>query len=188
MSLEDNFWGEVRSDTRNVCWPWLGGRNKAGYGVTTVRGKRELAHRLAFELHSARKPNGLILHSCDNPPCCNPQHLREGTHADNMGDKMSRNRQAKGELCGSNRFSRGLIDALRFLHATEKLSPRELAALCRHVPDKSYIQKVVNGEVWKWCATSIECAAELTTNMAFATLREHARSLKPLKKTPVPRK
>lgn len=42
-------------------------------------------------------PDGMhILHSCDNPRCCNPEHLRIGTHQDNMNDKVSRGRSGLG--------------------------------------------------------------------------------------------
>ncbi len=34
----------------------------------------------------------LALHSCDNPPCIAPEHLRWGTEADNVDDKMKRGR------------------------------------------------------------------------------------------------
>lgn len=183
MSLDDQFWGDVHASfSPNRCWPWRGARNKAGYGVTTVRGKRELAHRLAFELHNSTPPTALVLHSCDNPPCCNPEHLRDGTHADNMGDKMSRNRQAKGEICGNNKYSRALVDALRHLHAVDGLSPAELATLCRHVPNERYIRNIVNGDAWAWCFPRGACASGLTSNLAFTALREHVLQTKVLRK------
>ena len=69
------------------------GRN--GYGQKKYRGRVVAAHRLAYA-----KANGLdvftmggsVLHSCDNPVCVNPEHLRLGTHGENMRDMVSRGR------------------------------------------------------------------------------------------------
>ena len=35
-------------------------------------------------------------HTCDTPNCINPEHLVIGTDADNMQDKVDRDRQSKG--------------------------------------------------------------------------------------------
>lgn len=84
----------------NACWPWTGslqttrfGRRE-GYGVFTIAGKVRYAHRqaLAHALGRPLAPGMEALHSCDNPPCCNPAHLREGTHAENVADMWARGR------------------------------------------------------------------------------------------------
>ena len=81
--------------TDDECWetdlsPNSSGRVHLSHG----RGKRILIHRLAWEAHNAEPiPDGMfILHSCDNPLCFNPSHLRLGTHQENMNDMTSRNR------------------------------------------------------------------------------------------------
>ena len=38
-----------------------------------------------------------VLHKCDNPPCCRPEHLYSGTQADNVADRVNRGRQPRGE-------------------------------------------------------------------------------------------
>lgn len=63
---------------------------------------------MAFELYKGPIPEGLlVLHTCDIPVCCNPNHLFLGTHQDNMDDMVKKNRQArnKGELSGSAKLT-----------------------------------------------------------------------------------
>lgn len=91
------FWNKViKTET---CWIWRGARaNGLGYGLTAYNGCRWLAHRLSWTLHYGTIPaDRLVLHDCDIPTCVNPAHLYLGDHADNMRDKVSRDRQRKGE-------------------------------------------------------------------------------------------
>jgi hypothetical protein len=57
------------------------------------------ANRVALTIKLDRDilPGLFACHTCDNPPCCNPDHLYEGTHQQNVDDKVRRNRQQKGE-------------------------------------------------------------------------------------------
>lgn len=75
------------------CWPWQAGTFAKGYGMFNIRrdeyGKQhtEYAHRIAYVLAKGDIPPGLVVrHTCDNPPCCNPDHLLLGTQADNIND------------------------------------------------------------------------------------------------------
>lgn len=86
------------------CWLFTGGRAHA-YGVFWMGGKNHRAHRAAFELYNGRKPNGVLLHSCDNPLCCNPAHLSEGTQFDNMVDMVRKGRSLKGTKNPSCKFT-----------------------------------------------------------------------------------
>lgn len=50
-------------------------------------------HRMAYELYYGPILDGLVVrHTCDNPPCVNPLHLKVGTYADNTRDAMERGR------------------------------------------------------------------------------------------------
>jgi hypothetical protein len=82
------------------CWNWIGHKDLKGYGRTTDESGEVLAHRLSFMEFVGPIPEGLhILHSCDNPACINPGHLRAGTNDDNMADRIERDRcwKPKGE-------------------------------------------------------------------------------------------
>lgn len=95
------FWDCVNKKADDECWEWTAGIHKTGYGAMhykKVEGKfsnGDKAHRFSFELHNGRpiETGKHILHSCDNRKCVNPHHLREGTNAENVQDKVSRGRQ-----------------------------------------------------------------------------------------------
>jgi hypothetical protein len=76
------------------CWPWKGKINaKDGRPYFTVEGKRRVAYAHVLETYTGKMAKGRqVLHSCDNPTCCSPYHLRWGTHQDNMDDMKERER------------------------------------------------------------------------------------------------
>jgi hypothetical protein len=77
----------------NGCWNWTGTKIPQGYGHTHYRGKSIYTHRLLYILTYGEIPEGLCcLHKCDNPSCCNPEHLFLGTMADNMHDRDMKGR------------------------------------------------------------------------------------------------
>lgn len=96
----ERFWEKVDKRGPDECWPWQACRHKYGYGQFNVTGKRGgrycRAHVFALEEKLGRRlKSGMCgLHSCDNPPCCNPDHLWEGTHVDNVRDRDAKGRTA----------------------------------------------------------------------------------------------
>jgi hypothetical protein len=79
--------------TASGCWEWQRYRNEHGYG--RMWRPKVYAHRASFEAFVGPIPSGLsVLHRCDNPPCCNPEHLFLGTRADNMRDMCAKGRCA----------------------------------------------------------------------------------------------
>lgn len=141
------------------CWEWMGTKNTGGYGMMGFRGKRHLAHRLAYEFKIGPVPTGMdLLHKCDNIVCVNPAHLVPGTAKDNIIDSINKGRwNRKGENNVGAKLSARDVYAIRL--STMKVS--ELAAKFNvsattinniknrkrwgHLPDNVVINKMDKG-------------------------------------------
>jgi len=97
----DRFWSSVITGTPEQCWYWKRCLTPNGYGRFTFAQKWFMATRVAFRFTYGADPYPCyVLHRCDNPLCCNPDHLFLGTHADNMSDGAKKNRFASGDKNG----------------------------------------------------------------------------------------
>lgn len=124
-SIAEKFAQRMAGVTPNSagCLEWPAARNDRGYGQiwddTTKR--ITYAHRVSWEVTNGRPiPDGLyILHSCDNPPCCNPDHLRTGTPLENSRDAVERDRvdrsgKVRGERHGNAKLTvEAVVEARR---------------------------------------------------------------------------
>jgi hypothetical protein len=83
----------VKIDKETGCHLWTGFRNADGYGRIAVGPGHRLVHRVAWEAVHGTIPEGMILmHICDNRRCCNPEHLKLGTRAENNRDRVEKGR------------------------------------------------------------------------------------------------
>jgi hypothetical protein len=127
------FWSHVDRRDPGECWPWLTGK-KHGYGAFAFGSRSDgtratvPAHRVAYYLTHGRWPKPCCLHACDNPPCCNPAHLFEGTHEDNVADRQAKGRTnvRRGEAHPSTHLTERDIQDIRALSGVG-LTQRELA-------------------------------------------------------------
>lgn len=96
--LKDRFWEKVQVRGESDCWEWTAATNEHGYGVIRPPGQRTgsnwKAHRVSLMLAGHDVEGHNVLHSCDNPPCVNPAHLRLGSLKENVRDVFDRDRQA----------------------------------------------------------------------------------------------
>ena len=77
----------------NGCWIWQGATIQSGYGTCKYQGKQKLVHRVsALVFNGVPLTSEVIMHTCDNRLCCNPEHLEAGTQQENMIDMKSKGR------------------------------------------------------------------------------------------------
>ena len=84
------------------CWRWCGGRDIKDYGIFFFKGKTQFAHRVAlliYEKVKALTPGLQVRHSCRETSCVNPEHLSEGTRAQNAEDKVRDGTSLRGARC-----------------------------------------------------------------------------------------
>ena len=91
------FWDRVLVLGEDDCWEWQHGRFDTGYGAFYLNGQNRGAHRLSYEYsHGDINDSKLfVCHSCDNPPCVNPNHLFLGTSKVNVNDMHNKGRDVK---------------------------------------------------------------------------------------------
>jgi hypothetical protein len=122
----DWFWSQVTVTEPGLCWPWLAGHTKDGYGTLRLSGTSRVvrANRVALLLKTGHPLGELhALHHCDNPPCCNPLCLWAGTNTDNMRDCVAKGRWGLRPV----RFTRSQQVGIRRSYAHGKTTIRDLA-------------------------------------------------------------
>jgi hypothetical protein len=143
-TIEERLWSRVKRQGKDACWPWMG-RTTAGYGHMSVFGKECLVHRMVYRYVTGQDPGELaVLHTCDNPSCCNPRHLWLGTWADNNRDRAQKKRSAdvRGEKSPSAKLTEK--DARYILHSKETCEAlAKRFGVCISLPSK-----IRTGRLW----------------------------------------
>lgn len=147
----ERFWRKVQRGHWRTCWPWLGSRTKRGdYGQfgSGTAGRSIKAHRVAYILTYGPPPPDKphVLHSCDFGLCCNPRHLRAGTHPENMADKVKRGRTSKGERHGNAKLTAPDVRAIR--HRKSQGESAATIAADYHIAART-VNQIYSGETWK---------------------------------------
>lgn len=142
------------------CWDWQGTTKQHGYGRVSTMTKAGRRHILVSRLiaydagllhdlqYGGHHSGTTIRHTCDNPRCCNPNHLCVGTQADNISDMNIRNRRndAKGSDSPNARLRESDIPIIRSLYNTMCMTKKDIAKLFG-VTDVA-IFCVISGKTW----------------------------------------
>ncbi len=134
--------------TKKGCWQWTGPRAKrktCPYGwYSQMR-----VHRFAYEYFVGAIPDGLhVLHECDNSLCANPDHLRLGTHEENMADMHARGRHwaVRGEAVARSVLTPARVRAIR---RAIKRGDTLASIAKRHRVNPTAIHCVKTGKTWR---------------------------------------
>lgn len=124
------LWAGVSIKGENECWEWTGVIIKDGYGQFHHKGANLLAHRVIFAVtHGRCDGPARICHTCDNPPCCNPNHLWSGTQKENTQDMINKGRRVSsaGEMNPNAKLNTNQVIEIRNQHKAGA-SNKDLAA------------------------------------------------------------
>lgn len=148
----------TKQDAASKCQLWTGSLDKDGYGWFTAQGRLLRAHRVAYCLSSGTNPGYLhVCHTCDNPQCCNPEHLFLGTNQENTADRVRKNRSAKGPRPDKSGSARGERQHLAKLTADNVKTIRKMRCsglTQQQIADqfpfitRRAIAHVLNGKTW----------------------------------------
>ena len=156
------FWSKVdRSGGPAACWPWTAGRSPYGYGKFQIGpngGQTTLvSSRVALALKTGRmRPSTIHARhwKCDNPPCCNPRHLKWGTPKQNRHDTVRKGREPRGEDKSIAKLTNAAVRRIRRVWAADKATThgplvRKLAA--RYGVRPITVYAAASGRHnWKW--------------------------------------
>lgn len=160
-----SFWSRVQKSNPDECWLFSRTNPRTHYGVWTTRISSQTekpsykgfrAHRIAYYLATGDDPGNLeVLHTCDNPPCCNPAHLFKGTPADNMADKMNKGRghfpgvinQPKGERHAMAKLVESQVYEIRELYIAAEKSIPQIAEI--YGVSTTTIEHIAKGKTWR---------------------------------------
>lgn len=112
------------SQITTPCLTFTGRKlSHSGHGQIRHNGKKVLTHRVAYEAKHGPIPPGMcVMHLCDRPSCCNPDHLTIGTQKENTHDSI-----LKGRANGTRKNTLpNLIDRIELLRGSGK-SPEQIA-------------------------------------------------------------
>lgn len=148
MTLEIRLWQKVKKT--EGCWLWTAGVDKDGYGLLRNEvGITERVPRLVWKLTKGAIPYDLhVLHTCDSPACCRPEHLYLGTHAANMADMVQKGRanRPEGSKNGRARLTEWTVAYIRQEYARGGITQGELAR--KYNASRGAVCHALSGYTW----------------------------------------
>lgn len=145
--IVSRFWMQVDRKGVGECWPWTGYTEK-GYGKFYDGERMVGAHDLAvrWTTGEVRRHDHDTCHSCHNPICCNPGHLRYAPRQSNVNDMTAARRHAYGQVNGHAKLTESDVLVIRERAAAGASG----ATLARdYGVSASSITSIIRGLRWK---------------------------------------
>ena len=148
----DRFWSNVGPPNEDGCTEWQRYKSRKGYGYVGFRHDKVIlewrAHRYAWVCAYGLIPDGKhILHRCDNPPCCNPEHLFVGDYQINRADCVAKGRQAKGESIAASKLTEKQVLAI-FFECAGMTAREVMKTLKLKIKSEASVHNVRAGKTW----------------------------------------
>lgn len=134
------------------CILFEGFVNSGGYGMQQHKGVTATSHRVAYvasrglELNDIR--GSVVMHTCDNPQCINPDHLKLGTQKQNIDDKVKKGRQAKGSAHGIAKLCEETARKIRLEYEKGVRGKGTYALAKKYGVNQSTVFRLVSGDTW----------------------------------------
>ena len=131
------------------CWIWQRNLSNQGYARIGINRKNYKVARLVAEYIYGDSNGKFCLHSCDNPACVAPDHLRWGTPKENTNDMDQRNRR-KSALGQANAKSKFTEEDIRFIRSVPINSSNKNLLASQFGVSPTAIRAVWLRKSWKW--------------------------------------
>lgn len=139
------FIASALTSKTNKCIEWIFAKDQNGYGILSRRdGLTTLAHRRVRIFLSGEDYKHLdVAHSCGNPSCINPRHLRWDTRKGNMNDTIKHGTKNYGETAYQSRLTEEDVMYIRRCDDTSTVLAK------KYDMAKSSIRNIRQGRSWK---------------------------------------
>lgn len=134
-----------------------------GYTRIFINKKHQRLFRYIYEQKYGKIPKGMVIrHKCDNPNCCNIEHLEIGTQKDNTRDLIERHPEKHRKAVeasieknkGSNNpFSKLTENQIKEIYKS-KLGYKKLSKIYKVSPTSIYFIK--KKKTWKWLTDTLD--------------------------------
>ena len=150
----------VLVETRNGCLECTShSKDTCGYTRIMYNLKHERLFRVIYQLKYGEIPKGMLIrHKCDNPSCCNIDHLEIGTQKDNVKDMIDRGRsnyhKPKPTIAGTkNRFNKLSEQDVKEIYLS-KLGYNRLSK--KYNVSRNSIRLIKKKLMWKWFTDKLD--------------------------------